>query len=119
MDLEQYLGLVAESSPEGHVFYETLKVTYRGKTIKFELPLMSGMSELKKEVEERLKLELGSFHVEYKDEEDWIFLGRDEDFRDYLRRSSNQVIKLKIVDSDANTTNCYCESCGSLKQKRP
>ncbi|KAH7851702.1 hypothetical protein Vadar_015541 [Vaccinium darrowii] len=103
------LGLDEETSPEGHVSYARLKVTYRDKTIKFELPLMSGKYELKKEVEKRLELELGSFDLWYKDEDgdgDWIFLGRDEGFRNHLQSFSNQVIKLLIVDKDGNFANC-------------
>ncbi|KAG5512885.1 hypothetical protein RHGRI_038709 [Rhododendron griersonianum] len=56
------------------------------------------------EVKKRLKLELGSFDIKYEDEEgDRIFLACDEDLRYHLQLFSNQVIRLLVVDSDANT----------------
>ncbi|KAG5512863.1 hypothetical protein RHGRI_038689 [Rhododendron griersonianum] len=85
--------------------FVTLKVTYgKEKILKFMFPLMSGIMELKEEVKKRLKLELGSFDIKYEDEEgDRIFLACDEDLRYHLQLFSNQVIRLLVVDSDANT----------------
>ncbi|KAG5512893.1 hypothetical protein RHGRI_038717 [Rhododendron griersonianum] len=91
---------------KGDMRFVTLKVTYGKKIIKFQFPLMSGIIELKEEVKKRLKLELDCFDIEYKDEDgDCIFLGCDEDLRNHLQLFSNQVIRLLVVDSDANTAN--------------
>ncbi|KAG5512855.1 hypothetical protein RHGRI_038681 [Rhododendron griersonianum] len=91
---------------KGDMRFVTLKVTYGKKIIKFQFPLMSGIIELKEEVKKRLKLELDSFDIEYKDEDgDCIFLGCDEDLWNHLQLFSNQVIRLLVVDSDANTAN--------------
>jgi len=82
-----------------------LKITYRKKILRFKFPLMSGINELKEEVKKRLKLELDSFDVEYEDEDgDSILLNCDEDLRNHLQLSSNPVIRLLVIDSDANTT---------------
>ncbi|KAI8553591.1 hypothetical protein RHMOL_Rhmol05G0027800 [Rhododendron molle] len=98
--------MMSHLAAKGDVRFVTLKVTYGKKIIKFQFPLMSGIMELKEEVKKRLKLELDSFDVEYKDEDgDCIFLGCDEDLRNHLQHFSNQVIRLLIVDSDANTSN--------------
>ncbi|KAG5512852.1 hypothetical protein RHGRI_038678 [Rhododendron griersonianum] len=97
----------------------TVKVSYGDRTIKFQVPLMSRIIEVKEEVKKRLKLEPSNFDFEYKDEDDgdWIFLGCDEDLTNHLQLFSNRVIRLLVVDSDASTKN-ICESCGSLKRKR-
>ncbi|KAH7850702.1 hypothetical protein Vadar_001784 [Vaccinium darrowii] len=97
----------------------TIKAMYRDSTIKFKLPLTSGITELNEEVAMRLKLELDSFDVEYKDEDgDWILIPCDKDLRDYLQLFSslvNPVIKLLVLDKVVNAN----ESSGSLKRKRP
>lgn len=86
-----------------------LKSTYGDTIIEFQLPLTYGIIELKEEVAMRLKLELYSFDVKYKDEEgDWILIPCDEDLRNYLQLFSslvNPVIRLLVVDKDANPTN--------------
>ncbi|KAG5512900.1 hypothetical protein RHGRI_038724 [Rhododendron griersonianum] len=104
-----------------------LKATYGDTAIKFQFPLTSGINELKEEVSKTLECELGSFRVEYKDEEgEWILMARDENVREYLRLVTslgNQVTKLKVHDKVPNTANfcgnCECDNCWSLKQKRP
>ncbi|KAH7853040.1 hypothetical protein Vadar_032519 [Vaccinium darrowii] len=99
-----------------------LKAIYGDTTIKFQLPLTSGINELKKEVSKILEFEHGSFNIEYKDEDgDWILMARDENVREYLQLLNslgNQVAKLKIRDKVPNTTN-FCETCGTLKHNRP
>lgn len=68
-----------------------------------------------------LECELGSFNVEYKDEDgDWILMACDENVREYLQLLTslgNKVTKLKIRDKVRNTTN-LCETCESLMRKR-
>ncbi|XP_058214185.1 uncharacterized protein LOC131325763 isoform X4 [Rhododendron vialii] len=103
-----------------------LKAIYGDTTIKFQLPLTSGINELKEEVSKMLECKLGSFNVEYKDEDgDWILMASDENVSEYLQLLSslgNQVTKLKLRDKVPNTTNfcdnCGCHNCRSLKQKR-
>ncbi|KAH7852735.1 hypothetical protein Vadar_028528 [Vaccinium darrowii] len=88
-----------------------MKATYRDTIIEFQLPLASGSIELKEEVAKILKLEIDSFNVRYKDEEgegDWILIPCDKDLRNYLQLFSslvNPVIRLLVVDKDANLTN--------------
>ncbi|KAG5512873.1 hypothetical protein RHGRI_038697 [Rhododendron griersonianum] len=104
-----------------------LKAIYGDTTIKFHLPLTSGINELKEEVSKILECKLGSFNVEYKDEDgDWILMARDENLSEYLQLLTslgNQVTKLQIRDKVPHTAN-FCDNCGydncrSLKQKRP
>ncbi|KAF7143382.1 hypothetical protein RHSIM_Rhsim05G0033800 [Rhododendron simsii] len=79
-----------------------LKATYGDTTIKFQFPLTSGINELKEEVSKILECKLGSFNIEYKDEDgDWILMARDENVREYLQLLTslgNQVTKLKVRD---------------------
>lgn len=61
----------------------TLKVTYRGDIIKFQLSLSSTRVELEGEVEKRLKIPLERFSIKYEDEDnDWILITSDSDLRD-------------------------------------
>ncbi|XP_058214187.1 serine/threonine-protein kinase ssp1-like [Rhododendron vialii] len=88
-----------------------LKATYGDTTIKFNLPLTSGISELNKEVLKRLEFEPGRFRVEYEDEDEdgvLILIACDEDARDYLQfltSSGNQVMKPLVLKKVPNTTN--------------
>ncbi|KAI8553581.1 hypothetical protein RHMOL_Rhmol05G0027000 [Rhododendron molle] len=97
----------------------TIKAIYRDSIIKFQLPLTSGIIELKEEVAMRLKLELDIFDMEYKDEDgDWILIPCDKDLRNYLQLFRSSVNPVLVLDKVANSPN-FCESCGSLKRKRP
>ncbi|KAG5547247.1 hypothetical protein RHGRI_013049 [Rhododendron griersonianum] len=84
----------------------TVKATYGDDIIKFQLPLTSGIIELKKEV--AMRLELDSFNLKYKDEDgDWILISCDKDLRNYLQLFSSLVnpIRLLVVDKVAKRTN--------------
>ncbi|XP_015167193.1 protein NLP3-like [Solanum tuberosum] len=60
----------------------TLKVSYRGDIIKFQLPFSSTRVELEGEVEKRLKISLEGFSIKYEDEDDdWILITTDSDLR--------------------------------------
>ncbi|KAK6776257.1 hypothetical protein RDI58_027258 [Solanum bulbocastanum] len=60
----------------------TLKVTYRGDIIKFQLPFSSTRAELEGELEKRLKISLERFSIKYQDEDDdWILITTDSDLR--------------------------------------
>ncbi|XP_058214173.1 uncharacterized protein LOC131325757 [Rhododendron vialii] len=104
-----------------------LKATYGDTKIKFQFPLTSGINELKVVMSKILERELGSFKVEYKDEDgEWILMALDEHVREYLQLLTslgNKVTELKVQDKVPNTMNfcgnCRCNNCRSLKRKRP
>ncbi|XP_006354239.1 protein NLP7-like [Solanum tuberosum] len=63
----------------------TVKVTYKGDIIKFQLSLSSTRVELEGEVEKRLKISLERFSIKYQDEgDDWILISTDSDLRDRM-----------------------------------
>ncbi|KAH7850705.1 hypothetical protein Vadar_001820 [Vaccinium darrowii] len=99
-----------------------LKATYGDTIIKFQLPPMFGISELKEEVSKRREFELGSYKIEYKDVEgDWTLIACNDDIRRYLQQLKSfgkQVIELRVRDEVPITTNS-CEFCGSLTRERP
>ncbi|KAG5512864.1 hypothetical protein RHGRI_038690 [Rhododendron griersonianum] len=125
----EYSDAAAPSQPVATILTERqdtrsvkVKATYGDSIIKFQLPLTSGIKELMQEVSKTLDCELGSFNVDYKDEDgDWILMVRDDNVSEYLQLLTslgNQASKLKVRDKVPNTTN-ICETCGSLKQQRP
>ncbi|KAG5512894.1 hypothetical protein RHGRI_038718 [Rhododendron griersonianum] len=124
-----YSDAAAPSQPVATILTERqdtrsvkVKATYGDSIIKSQLPLTSGIKELMQEVSKTLDCELGSFNVDYKDEDgDWILMARDDNVSEYLQLLTslgNQATKLKVRDKVPNTTN-ICETCGSLKQQRP
>ncbi|KAI8553583.1 hypothetical protein RHMOL_Rhmol05G0027100 [Rhododendron molle] len=102
-----------------------LKATYGDTKIKFQFPLTSGINELKEVMSKILERELGSFKVEYKDEDgEWILMALDEHVREYLQLLNslgNKATELKVQDKVPNTTNfcanCRCYNRRPLKQK--
>ncbi|KAI8553590.1 hypothetical protein RHMOL_Rhmol05G0027700 [Rhododendron molle] len=99
-----------------------LKATYGDTNIKFQFLVTSGIKELKEVMSKILERKLGSFKVEYKDEDgEWILMALDEHVREYLQLLTsfgNKVTELKVQDKVPNTTN-FCDNCRSLKRKRP
>ncbi|KAH0746527.1 hypothetical protein KY285_008184 [Solanum tuberosum] len=84
----------------------TLKVTYRGDIIKFQLPLSSTKVELEGEVEKRLKISLERFSIKYEDEDDdWILISTDSDLRDGMHslRSLGRTTMRLLVTPGADT----------------
>ncbi|KAK6776253.1 hypothetical protein RDI58_027254 [Solanum bulbocastanum] len=84
----------------------TLKVTYRGDIIKFQLPLSSTRLELEGEVEKRLKISLQRFSIKYQDEDDdWILITTDSDLRDGMHslRSLGRTTMRLLVTPGADT----------------
>ncbi|XP_015168303.1 protein NLP7-like [Solanum tuberosum] len=79
----------------------TLKVTYRGDIIKFQLPFSSTRIELEGEVEKRLKISLERFSIKYEDEDDdWILITTDSDLRvgmDSLRLLGRTSMRLLVI----------------------
>ncbi|XP_049372909.1 protein NLP6-like [Solanum verrucosum] len=84
----------------------TVKVTYRGDIIKFQLSLSSTREELEGEVEKRLKISLERFSIKYQDEgDDWILITTDSDLRDRmnsLRLLGRTTMRL-LVTPEADT----------------
>nr|XP_027067018.1 protein NLP8-like isoform X2 [Coffea arabica] len=57
-----------------------VKAEYQGDTMKFRLPLSAHKFNLEEKVAQRLNLPIGSFKIQYQDEEDeWIWIACDED----------------------------------------
>ncbi|XP_059653139.1 protein NLP3-like [Cornus florida] len=59
----------------------TIKATYKGSTVKFELPLTSGMTQLEEKVSKRFKLDVGTYNITYNDGEEQITIPCDEDLQ--------------------------------------
>ncbi|KAL3324558.1 hypothetical protein AABB24_038609, partial [Solanum stoloniferum] len=83
----------------------TLKVTYRGDIIKFQLSLSSKRVELEGEVEKRLNISLQRFSIKYRDEDnEWILITTDSDLRDgmhSLRLLGRTTMRLRITPKAA------------------
>ncbi|KAH0716313.1 hypothetical protein KY284_009218 [Solanum tuberosum] len=83
----------------------TLKVTYRGNIIKFQLSLQSTRVELEGEVEKRLNISLQKFSIKYQDEDDeWILITIDSDLRDgmhSLRLLGRTTMRLRVTPKAA------------------
>ncbi|KAL3512364.1 hypothetical protein ACH5RR_025081 [Cinchona calisaya] len=75
----------------------TIKAEYGEEdVIKFGLPFSSTMTDLEKEVTSRLKLEMGSIKIRYKDEDDeWILVTLDNDLR-AMESMGKTIVRLKI-----------------------
>ncbi|XP_027174640.1 protein NLP6-like [Coffea eugenioides] len=57
-----------------------VKAEYQGDTMKFRLPLSAHKFNLEEKVAQRLNLPIGSFKIQYQDEEnEWIWIACDED----------------------------------------
>lgn len=78
----------------------TVKATYSGATIKFELTNFSGISELEDNVIKRLHLERNSFSIKYQDDDnELILIGCDEDVQECMkvsRTAEKATIKMLI-----------------------
>ncbi|KAF2313449.1 hypothetical protein GH714_011062 [Hevea brasiliensis] len=95
----------------------SIKATYREDIIRFRIFLGSGIVELKEEVAKRLKLEVGSFDVEYLDDDhEWVLIACDADLQeciDISRLSGSNLIRLSVHDVNANLGSS-CESNGKF-----
>ncbi|XAR55165.1 hypothetical protein NMG60_11030580 [Bertholletia excelsa] len=93
----------------------TMKATYKGDMIRFRLPSHSGILNLKEEVAKRLKLEMGTFHIKYLDDDhEWVLIACDADLHecvDMLESSGSNIIRLSIHDTTASPGSS-CESSG-------
>uniref|UniRef100_M1B287 Transcription factor n=1 Tax=Solanum tuberosum TaxID=4113 RepID=M1B287_SOLTU len=83
----------------------TLKVTYRGDIIKFQLSLSSTRVELEGEVEKRLNISLQRFSIKYRDEDnEWILITTDSNLRDgmhSLRLLGRTTMRLRVTPKAA------------------
>ncbi|KAK4708888.1 hypothetical protein R3W88_029813 [Solanum pinnatisectum] len=84
----------------------TIKVTYRGDIIKFQLPFSSTKVELLGEVKKRLNISLERFSIKYEDEDDdWILIATDSDlsYGMHSLRLSGQTTMRLLITSEADT----------------
>ncbi|XP_058214190.1 uncharacterized protein LOC131325766 isoform X2 [Rhododendron vialii] len=116
----EYSDAAAPSHPMATILPERqgprsvkVKATYGNgnRIIKFPLPLTSGIKELMQEVSKTLDWELGSFDVDYKDEDgEWISMARDDNVSEYLqllKSLGNQATKLEVRKKVPDTTNIF------------
>ncbi|RDY03648.1 Protein NLP7 [Mucuna pruriens] len=84
----------------------TIKATYREDIIRFRVPLMCGIGELKEEVAKRLKLEAGTFDIKYLDDDhEWVLIACDADLQecmDVSRSSGSNIIRVLVHDIMSN-----------------
>ncbi|WOG83079.1 hypothetical protein DCAR_0102253 [Daucus carota subsp. sativus] len=79
----------------------TVKATYNGVTIKFELSNLSGITELQDKVIERLQVERKCFSIKYQDDEgDWILIACDKDVQECIEisRSLKKTTIRMVID---------------------
>lgn len=91
--------VVADTSHESNKM--TVKATYNGVSIRFNLPDLSGISYLKDNVIKRLPLERNSFSIKYQDDEgEWVLIACDEDVRECMEfsRSLNKTTIKMLLD---------------------
>ncbi|CDP15669.1 unnamed protein product [Coffea canephora] len=83
-----------------------VKVEYQGFMIKFRLPFSARKIDLEEKVAQRLNLPVGSFKIEYQDEDDdRIRITCDEDLRTFMSSLSSlgrTTIKMYIVEDSPN-----------------
>ncbi|CDP11036.1 unnamed protein product [Coffea canephora] len=83
-----------------------VKAEYQGSMIKFRLPFSARKIDLEEKVAQRLNLAVGSFKIEYQDEDDdRIWITCDEDLRTFMSSLSSlgrTAIKMYIVEDSSN-----------------
>lgn len=108
-------AVTAQGPPRRNTESITIKATYRGDMIRFRISLSSSIVELKEQVANRLKLEVGTFHVKYLDDDhEWVPVACDADWQecvDISRSSCCNMIRLLVHDGMANPGSS-CESSG-------
>ncbi|MCD7446303.1 hypothetical protein HAX54_000113 [Datura stramonium] len=66
----------------------TVKARYREYFIKFQLSLSLLFAELENKVADRLKLKIGTFHIQYQDaDDDWVLIACNDDLESCLTES--------------------------------
>ncbi|KAG4952501.1 hypothetical protein JHK85_046368 [Glycine max] len=80
----------------------TIKATYKEDIIRFKVSMDCGIVELKEEIAKRLKLEVGTFHNKYLDDDhEWVLIACDADLQecmDISRSSGGNIIRLVVHD---------------------
>nr|XP_018626967.1 uncharacterized protein LOC104098108 isoform X2 [Nicotiana tomentosiformis] len=98
-DLLAHKKLPAAEKPCDNLM--TLKVTYRGDIIKFQLSPSSTRVELEVEVEKRLNISLQRFSIKYQDDDDdWILITSNSDLSygmNSLRLLGRTTMKLLVT----------------------
>ncbi|KAM0059608.1 putative transcription factor Nin-like family [Helianthus debilis subsp. tardiflorus] len=75
----------------------TVKASFKDVIIKFDFPLSSGVSELKNQVAQRIKLKSTRLRLKYRDEDDdLILISCDADIRNLMPLSASSVCKKTI-----------------------
>ncbi|KAJ0666329.1 putative transcription factor Nin-like family [Helianthus annuus] len=75
----------------------TVKASFKDDIIKFDFPLSSGVSELKNQVAQRIKLKSTRLRLKYRDEDDdLILISCDADIRNLMPLSASSVCKKTI-----------------------
>ncbi|KAM0059179.1 putative transcription factor Nin-like family [Helianthus debilis subsp. tardiflorus] len=75
----------------------TVKASFKDDIIKFDFPLSSGVSELKNQVAQRIKLKSTRLRFKYRDEDDdLILISCDADIRNLMPLSASSVCKKTI-----------------------
>ncbi|XP_019261441.1 PREDICTED: protein NLP6-like isoform X2 [Nicotiana attenuata] len=97
------------------VTFVTIKAAYREDIIRFRLCLNSGIFKLNEEVAKRLKLELGTFDIKYRDDDlELVSISCDADLQecvDISLSSGSSIIRLLVHDIMSNLGSS-CESSG-------
>ncbi|MFS8030319.1 putative PB1 domain-containing protein [Helianthus anomalus] len=75
----------------------TVKASFKDDIIKFDFPISSGVSELKNQVAQRIKLKSTRLRLKYRDEDgDLILISCDADIRNLMPLSASSVCKKTI-----------------------
>ncbi|XP_009803235.1 protein NLP6 isoform X2 [Nicotiana tabacum] len=97
------------------VTFVTIKAAYREDIIRFRLCLNSGIVKLNEEVAKRLKLELGTFDIKYRDDDlELVSISCDADLQEYVDislSSGSSIVRLLVHDIMSNLGSS-CESSG-------
>lgn len=93
----------------------TIKATYKDDIIRFRFPSSFGIAELREEVAKRLKLEVGTFDIKYRDDDnELVLIACDADLQECLdvpRPDRSLMIRLSVHDITSNLGSS-CESTG-------
>uniref|UniRef100_A0A5B7AR89 PB1 domain-containing protein n=1 Tax=Davidia involucrata TaxID=16924 RepID=A0A5B7AR89_DAVIN len=74
-----------------------IKAKYGENTIKFPLSSSSGKEDLEQEITKGLKLKVGSFNIEYWDEDgEWILVACDDDLQDCMSSACTTTIRMQV-----------------------
>eukprot|EP01018_Ginkgo_biloba_P035048 Gb_41714 [translate_table: standard] len=113
-------SVVSSSGSETHTQDKslriTVKATYKDDKVRFKLPLALGFFKLCEEIVKRFKVDLGTFHLKYlDDDEEWVLMASDADLHeciDILNKCNGHIIKLLVCDVALNIGSSSGSTCG-------